>query len=424
LLKVDHIGRWRFPWRRRSSKPVNEASRIADAHLEVETRVQTRLAAGLPLRVVFAVNERAKWNGDQLVVEMQRRGWDVFIVLFMMPWKEGHLRDYEKNREFFASLPVTFIDGWDFSREWRRRIEEFEADIVFLQQPWGMKDFPRRLLGHALPVYADYGIFLMENDDKESAMPSFHPYLWRHFTPTEMHRQLHLSVDPTAASRLRVAGHLQLDRYLAPQPDPGELWDHPGEPTSRVVVAPHHSIGPTTLKLATFRWSHGALLELVKTHPEMAFVYKPHPRLRHAVIAEGVMTGDEYDQYVDRWRSSQNATVYEGPHYIDLFRTSDVLITDSVSFLAEYLPTGKPILRLVQDGATGFNEVGKRLAESFYQVANDEMLGMTFHQVVANRDDPLERGRTEVASLLTAGRAPTSQRLIDEITSPSSYTAH
>ena len=83
-------------------------------------------------------------------------------------------------------------------------------------------------------------------------------------------------------------------------------------------------------------------LELAKKHPEYSFVVKPHPALRYKCISEKFLTEQEYDDYIAQWNSLENATVYTDGNYFDIFKTSDVLITDSSSFLAEYFYSGKP----------------------------------------------------------------------------------
>src|SRR5690606_36090722 len=127
----------------------------------------------------------------------------------------------------------------------------------------------------------------------------------------------------------------------------------------------HHSFGARTLRMGTLRWS-GPEMERIRGQlgSRADWVYKRHPNLKSTVWRSKVMSADEYQMYVAGWEHGENSTVYEGGGYFDLFRSSDVLVTDCGSFLAEYLRTGKPIIWLAAKGAVKLNSVGASLAEA------------------------------------------------------------
>ena len=61
---------------------------------------------------------------------------------------------------------------------------------------------------------------------------------------------------------------------------------------------------------------------------------------------DGIATDDFADDYFFKWESLPNARVHEDIDYYDLFATADAMITDCVSFRAEYLFANKPGLIL------------------------------------------------------------------------------
>jgi hypothetical protein len=392
-----------------------------ERHVEVEARVRARLRNGAPLRVVFAVNERSKWNADGLVAAMQEREWEVTVALFRMERKGEEIddarREYGEERAFFRSLPTEFVDTYDWETRTERPIETLEADVVFLQQPWRMESFPARLVGRALPAYLPYSVPLLANVGMHLHIPGFHAYLWRRYLPTEVHMDLHLREDPHVFDQLRVVGYPRFDGYHDPALPPAAVdgWRHEGEPAARVIVAPHHSVGPTSLGIATFPWSHRPLLDLVDSYPEVSWLYKPHPRLRHALAQAGIMDGAAYDAYEREWVERPNAAIYDGPRYLDLFRTSDAMITDSGSFLAEYLPTGKPIIRLTSPHGIGFNPIGELLRSGFYELSEPSELASTFERVVLRGDDPLSFRREELVRLFVPDRRLAAERIVTDL---------
>jgi CDP-glycerol glycerophosphotransferase (TagB/SpsB family) len=250
---------------------------------------------------------------------------------------------------------------------------------------------------------------MMANHGMHYNIGSFHPYLWRYYTQTEAHRAMHLAHDPSAYDRLVVTGYPKLDVYL--EDDPTERLDHPvwgeGQGDTRIIFAPHHSLGQDNLNMGTFRWTHERMLEFARSHERLRWVYKPHATLRHSVVKNGIMTREQYAVYERAWADLPNATIYDSGDYFDIFRSSDVLITDSGSFLAEYLPTGNPIIWLVHPTTIGLNEVGQGLARGFYDVHDLDELDATFQQVVVDGNDPMAAERAAAAATLlpTGGSA-------------------
>ena len=72
-----------------------------------------------------------------------------------------------------------------------------------------------------------------------------------------------------------------------------------------------------------------------------------------------------------------------------MFKTSDCLITDCISFLAVYLPTGNPVIHLLSKKQTReFNEFDNYIIEWYYQVFNNSELEKTFSQIIVEGSDP------------------------------------
>ena len=73
--------------------------------------------------------------------------------------------------------------------------------------------------------------------------------------------------------------------------------------------------------------------------------------------------------------------------------TSDALITDCGSFLAEYLPSKKPIMLLVNKNSIGYNEIGEKIVDSYYKAyKNDDIIDF-IENVVIKENDHLEKER-------------------------------
>ncbi|UNM06420.1 MAG: CDP-glycerol glycerophosphotransferase family protein [Holosporaceae bacterium] len=99
----------------------------------------------------------------------------------------------------------------------------------------------------------------------------------------------------------------------------------------------------------TFDRNFSFFKEYIKKNESILFCLKPHPNLKRALINTGFLSYDQYENYMNELISFQNVFLYDEGSYIELFKHSDAMITDSVSFLSEYLPANKPLLFLESD---------------------------------------------------------------------------
>ncbi|MGN1360242.1 MAG: hypothetical protein ACI4X9_07315, partial [Kiritimatiellia bacterium] len=99
-------------------------------------------------------------------------------------------------------------------------------------------------------------------------------------------------------------------------------------------------------------------------------VFMPHPALASQVVRTGLMSENGWRAYLDRWR--RIGTVWTDGDYFDLFRSSNCLVTDGESFLAEYLPSGAPVIDLNRESEVPYSAFGQRLRATYYAAASVE----------------------------------------------------
>lgn len=118
----------------------------------------------------------------------------------------------------------------------------------------------------------------------------------------------------------------------------------------KIIWAPHHSITKSAGGHATFQWNYQFMYEFAKAHPETSWVVKPHPYLIRALRWQKFFPSDEASKdYFQKWDDLPNAQVYIGAYYQDIFATSDGMIHDSNSFVAEYQYVNKPMIFLTRE---------------------------------------------------------------------------
>ena len=393
------------PYRRASKDNIYDAldfirkEKVESLNEAVKEKIRNKIVEGIePVNIGFIVSEGAKWNSGPIMEEIeieQNLQSRVFLNMNSSLRKldyETRKKAYLQERDFFLNIDNHLVDLYDWEKDIVKPIEEIDADIIFLQQPWGMLDYPRRMVGRALSAYMHYGFMMMANHGMHYNIGSFHSYLWKYFTQTEGHRMMHLSHDPSAYNKLVVTGYPKLDVYLDDTVK-GDCAHWRGPEGKRVIYAPHHGLGNDNLKMSTFKWMHKLMLELAQNTPGLQWIYKPHPNLKYSVEKNNLMSRAQYLQYEKAWSDLPNASVYDRGNYFDIFKTSDALITDCGSFLAEYLPTEKPILWLISKDSVGLNPVGEKLADSFYKIRNVDEFKMVFGDVIIKNNDHLREKR-------------------------------
>jgi len=143
----------------------------------------------------------------------------------------------------------------------------------------------------------------------------------------------------------------------------------------KIIWAPHWSI-KGGINQATFQWNYQLMYEFAKDYPETSWVVKPHPTLCFSAVKENVFSStDEYEAYLKQWDELPNAQVYTGAYYQAIFATSDGMIHDSGSFIAEYQYTQKPMIFMTREEEK-FNEVGKAILEASYLVDGKDLEGI------------------------------------------------
>lgn len=152
----------------------------------------------------------------------------------------------------------------------------------------------------------------------------------------------------------------------------------------RVVWAPHHSYGPLWLNFGTFVKSHQPMLELAKAHPEVDFIFRPHPFLVGTMVGRNLMTQEAVDSWVAAWDSLPNTNTNTDSDYVSTFVNCDMLVSDGISFLGEFpLITGKPAVFIEREDHWKFSPLGETIAKTTLRYPDAEAFAADFNRLVA-----------------------------------------
>ena len=341
------------------------------------------------IRVAFYVND-TRWKCQNLFDLMEKSGhYEPFIIVGRHATGPFHF-EYQ-TKEQLEEIYNTYVDlnmkvfmSYDFDTGKFIPLSTFKPDIIFYSRQWGLHK------NHNINATADYALscyvpyFISNSPATFEAGSEFHNKLWKYYVINNDLVNEYKKVMPNKGKNLKVAGYPNLEEYL--------INDKPEK--KYTIYAPHWSLGKTTLNYATFDWNGKYILDYAKSHPEMNWVFKPHPILKGELVESGLMTEQEAEDYYNEW--DKFGIKYEGFDYIKLFKQSKVLITDCGSFLAEYMPSKNPVILLRSNRATPYNFLAKKVTKYYYKAHNLKELDKLFEEVLIKGKDPYKEKRLQM----------------------------
>ena len=376
-----------------------------------------------PLNVIFYVYDEAKWKSQSVYDLMEKDDrFNPVIVVTKNCAPEGNPNfqttdDVKRCYEFFKSKGMNTEYGYDISnphdvshavslQDWDKYIplEKFNPDIIIYSHPWYVykTQGPVMCSKYALTYYIPY--FLPASEQWHEYGLRFHQYIYRHYVPTESIRDYYVKNMPAIEHSFRVVGHPILD-CLNMQDNSEKKY---------IIYAPHWTVCGDNLRFGTFKWSGEKMLEFAKTHPELNWVFRPHPLLYNFAITSGFMRKQEIDRYYDEWKSF--AKYSEGGDYIDLFKQSYAMITDCGSFLTEYFVTENPVIHLVSEHLNPNNTI-KEIDKTYYTAHDSDEMIKHLHQVILDKYDYKKEERIKLLEKLNLKNSNSAERIINDILS-------
>lgn len=374
-------------------------------------RIEKKVKEKKKLRVLFLINEPSKWKAQTLLDVLIKSSKYEPILVFTIADIDTDLscdkkqEKLEKTKAFFDAINVTKFFAYDFKTDTYSSLKEFKPDYVVYQQPWrlNLKQLPHHVARYALTFYIPYYVANYGVIETDCGLV-FHRLLFRYFVLS----QDWVDVYRKYVGRCRFTGDFIPVGH--PSLDDIQFIKYPSQ-NKYVIYAPHWSFHhPKNLNwenYSTFLWTGRAMLEYAKAHPEIKWVFKPHPTLRHTLLRCGVMTEDELVQYWSEWEKIGEVS-YDS-NYLKYFNHSSAMITDCGSFLTEYACTGLPIIHLIShDNPPEVLSILKKLYDTYYQVRTLEELSLICDKILLEGKDEKRDKRIQMldeCGLLTKERS-------------------
>ncbi len=341
-------------------------------------------------KVGFLVQEDAKWSYQVLYDYLKKSdSYDPIVYVTLMKnkskYKKDNLEKMHKCYSFFKNnkMNVKFA----YVNKKYLSLDSLGVDFVFYQQPWDLdeKQKPQNQK-KVITCYTEYGFDLISWNNVY--MEDFHRNLDYFFIQSDYIIN-HVKQFRKNINNMYNIGSIKLDSYYFAKKD--------RHIKPIIIYAPHHSFDNKSLQLATFQYNGKFILNLAKKYSDNFYwIFKPHPRFKENVIRNNIMSEKEINNYFSTWEKL--GKIHTTANYIELFYNSDYMITDSCAFLAEYLPTEKPVLHLFN--TDNFNELAKQIISSYYRITNINELKDTFNKVILINNDYKKEERLKKIPLI------------------------
>lgn len=346
----------------------------------------------------FVMTQPELWSHQSIYDEFERDQSFEPLVLVMPDTQDASREPTESTQrslEVFREMglrasPAIRRDGQIFSPTKIVR----RASLLFFDQPrpgLGKQWMPHKLLMRSLLLYVPYGI-KVSPDDRANFGLELHNFAWKIFAETAFHKRKFDALAGGPPTKTSLTGYPKFDFMPVAKVS--------GSDPITGIVAPHWSVRLQGWTYSTFENTSEQLFTLLADYPDIHWVLRPHQGLRSQVIKSGFMSVEEIDDYVERWNSATNGTLHYGPVYYPQFASSDFMITDCGSFLAEYVVTRKPLLHLNSPISPGYNSFGREVLSVNYESRLGDRISWFVENVVLSASDPLASRRARLAEQL------------------------
>ena len=341
------------------------------------------------IRVAFYVSENAKWNAEELykLLEQSEEFEPIVVVSLLSYVHEGDdvtRNNLQENYDFFKKSGKNVVKAYDKEKKEYIPLENFDIDIIFYQQPWGIPDIHNieRTKDFALSCHISYGVVIFDCD------LDYRPFFKKLFCYFASIEQMVEKMKEKGFFNTYAISFPKLDIYKSIKRTKKE------EDKKTIIYAPHFSYQKNSLlKIGTFNRTGEQILEFAKQHPEYNWVFKPHPVLKNELYHDKKYGKKFVEKYYSEW--AEIGEIYDQGNYFELFMNSDLLITDCCAFLLEYLPSLQPLIRLENQGGLPFSVLGKELINVVYRTKTFAGFEKIFIDIFQKNNDYLKEKRTK-----------------------------
>lgn len=339
------------------------------------------------IRCAFLIHNIAAWDALADVVEEMQNHPRFEVFVFSIDRRFPGASGYGGESDVSAQLDLMGVMhrrlGIERTPDGLAVLRSIEPDLIFRQSPWDVDIpdmFSTRNVNFARICYVPYYATVLVKQHETHAENStdfhtdmeFHRSCWRIFCDSEFHKALFDATSARGSDNVVVSGSPKFDRLLRlgtahPHWPIGSSEQQRG---TRIIWAPHHSVTEDWLGFGTFLSTYEGMLKWARERNGCEFVLKPHPALFDRLQNVDSIDDAALSEFLQAWDALPNTAMVLDGGYAELFAASDCLITDGISFIAEYQLFQKPLIFIDSGHHADFNEIGTSALEGTHKVTD------------------------------------------------------
>ena len=371
----------------------------------VQNRIAVKILQKKKINIVFVCHRTAVW-GSLFSVYNALKNDELFDVkIVAIPNKKEMPKLGVEHENYISEGAEDFwktygcINGYDYQTEEWLDLRTLQPDYVFFQQPYNI-DRPKEYKSYVVSKYAKLcyvhyaSNFIGSGILEESTPMDFVQNVSMFFTQNEIDDKLIRGVLKKYGNNFTktfLTGFPRYDGLEKYKDADSSLWNYPRSDNKfRIIWTPRWCTNEGNCHFFDYK---DKLLDYCAGHPEIDFIFRPHPQAFIGLNATGELPEKEAAVYKAEYDKHPNTKIDYSKEYLTTFYSSDCMITDISSIVAEYFLTGKPIIYCHKKDC--FNDFSRKLSEGFYWVRNWQELERTL-QMLKSGDDPLKAKRQEL----------------------------
>jgi hypothetical protein len=332
------------------------------------------------------------WLNTKLVRNLESKGkYECILLLF--PDFEGLEEEFSQSvrtkEDECQRSNLKYLVCWDEAINCPSiKPTQLDPGFIFYEQPrenlcdgWEIENVCR----NHIVLYFPYGMLLADLPELHYRL-SFYFYCHRIFVESIPRKIIFLWHRPMLLNKIKVTGFPKSELIF------DKIANINDEESFSCIWAPHWSVSKDSIiSVSSFLSLSDEILRIAEKYRGIHFKFRPHPRLKHELRSGS----NSYllPDFVTKWNELPNTSIILGSEYSELLRDSNVLITDSISFLYEFLPTGKASVITTAKQELRYNFLGKLIATSSYKYSDAIKIENTIMNLKAGID-PMKNRRT------------------------------
>jgi hypothetical protein len=326
------------------------------------------------IKILFLVIHKSVWKVDPVFRKMLDNPFFDPVIVVCPYIIHGEDRMWEEMHEciaYFNSKGYPIHSTYNNEKNHWIGLDELEPDIIFFTNPHDLtrKEYYDHAYLNYLTCYVPYHHEVCSyGEGQDQYNQKFHNAMWRIFASHNESFELFKITAQTKANNVRVTGYPAIEDLMLCKDNEIKIkkaWNSDDD-RLKAIWAPHHTIDDPSLPYSNFIEYAYKFMDLAKEYKhKIVWCFKPHPMLKAKLYKHPDWGIEKTNEFYKFWELNSFSQISEG-EYFELFVSSNFMIHDSGSFLAEYLYSKHPVMYLMskKNNQQFYNAFGQKALNS------------------------------------------------------------